>query len=81
MYVQYYSSVVVEITLYGYLCYYHILSTNLTHTVARTFCHLVAIRIRINKMAEGDDCDCLNETLEQTVKPWSTSLGVFLETK
>ena len=41
MYVQYYSSVVVEITLYGYLCYYHILSTNLTHTVARTFCQSI----------------------------------------
>ena len=33
-------------------------------------------------MAEGDEyVDYLNEVLEQAVKPWSTSLGVFLETK
>ena len=29
-------------------------------------------------MAEGDEyLDYLNEVLEQAVKPWSTSLGVF----
>ena len=33
-------------------------------------------------MAEGDEyLDYLNEVLEQAVKPWSTSLGVFLKTK
>ena len=33
-------------------------------------------------MAEGDEyLDYLNEVLEQAVKPWSTSLVVFLEMK
>ena len=33
-------------------------------------------------MAEGDEyLDYRDETLERTAKPWSASLGVFLETK
>ena len=34
----------------------------------------------MNKMAEGDEyLDYLNETLEWATKPWSASLGTFLE--
>ena len=43
---------------------------------------LVTIRIGLNKMAEGDEySDYCDEPLERTMKPWSASLGVFLETK
>ena len=50
--------------------------------MARKICHLVTIRIGMNKMAEGDEyLDYLDETLEQAEKPWSTSLGAFLVTK
>ena len=42
----------------------------------------VAIRIGMNKMAEGDEyLDYLNETLERAAKPWSALLGAVLETK
>ena len=57
---------------------YHILSRNLSQAVARKICHLVTIRIGMNKMAESDKyLDYRDETLERTVKPWSASLGVF----
>ena len=43
---------------------------------------MVTIRIRMNKMAEGDEyLDYRDETLERTVKPWSVSFGAFHETK
>jgi len=36
----------------------------------------------MNKMAEGDEyLDYRDETLEWTAKPWSVSLGAFLEMK
>ena len=61
---------------------YHILSKNLSPTVARKIHHLVTIRIGMNKMAEGDDyLDYCDEPLEWTAKPWSILLGVFLEMK
>ena len=54
----------------------------LSKTVARKIRHLVAIRIGMNKMAEGDEyLDYHDEILEQAAKPWSASLGVFFETK
>ena len=44
--------------------------------MARKIRHLVAIGIGMNKMAEGDKyLDYLDKTLEQAVKPLSTSLG------
>ena len=61
---------------------YRILSKNLSPTVPRKICHLVPIRIGMNKMAEGDEyLDYLDETVEGAVKPWSTLLGAFLKTK
>ena len=61
---------------------YCILSKNLSPTVARRICHLVTIRIGMNKMAKGDEhLDYHDETLEWMAKPWSVSLGAFLETK
>ena len=51
---------------------YRILPKNLSPTVARKICLLVAIRIGMNKMAEGDEyLDYLDETLERAAKPWS----------
>ena len=50
--------------------------------MARKIRHLVAIRIRMNKMAEGDEyLDYFDETLEQAAKTWSALLGAFLEMK
>jgi len=61
---------------------YRILSKNSSPTVARKIRHLVTIRIGMSKMAEGDEyLDYHDETLERTAKPWSVSLGAFLETK
>ncbi len=61
---------------------YRILSKNPSPTVARKIRHLVTIRIGMSKMAEGDEyLDYHDETLERTAKPWSVSLGAFLETK
>ena len=41
---------------------------------------MVAFRIGMNKMAEGDEyLDYLDETLGQAAKPWSALLGVFLK--
>ena len=58
---------------------YHILSKTSSPTVTRNIRHLVAIRIGMNKMAEGDEyLDYRAETLEQMAKPWSVSLGAFL---
>ena len=55
---------------------YCIHSKNLSPTVARKNCHLVAIRIGMNSVAEGDEyLDYLDETLERAVKPWSVLLG------
>ena len=43
---------------------------------------MVAIRIGMNKMAEGDEySDYLDETIEWVAKPWSASLGALLKTK
>ena len=50
--------------------------------MTRKIRHLDALRIRIKKMAKGDEyIDYLNETLKQAAKPWSTPLGAFLRTK
>ena len=57
------------------ICNYRILSKHSSLAVARKIHHLVAIRIGMKKMAEGD------EYLERAVKPWSVSLGVFLMMK
>ena len=66
-----------------HLLTYFILSKNPLQAVTRKIGHLVPIRIGMNKMAEGDEyLDYFDETLlEQSVKPWSASLGVFLEAK
>ena len=61
---------------------YHILSNNSSQDEAGKIHHLVAIKIGLNKMAQGDEyLDYLDEALEQVAKPWSTLLGVFLEMK
>ena len=53
---------------------YRILSKNSSQTVAIKICHLVVIRIGMNKMAEGEEyLDCLDETLE-----WAAKLGALL---
>ena len=50
--------------------YYRIHPKNSSHTVARNICHIIAINIGMNKMAEADEyLDCLNETLEWAAKP------------
>ena len=50
--------------------------------MARKICHLLAIRIGMNKMADGDAClDYLDETLEWVANTWSASLGAFHEMK
>ena len=55
---------------------------NSSPTVAKKICHLVAVRIGMNKMAKGDTyLDYLDETLERAVKLWSALLGAYLETK
>ena len=42
--------------------------------MAIKICHLVVIRIGMNKMAEGEEyLDCLDETLE-----WAAKLGALL---
>ena len=61
---------------------YRILSKNSSLTLSRKIRHLVANRVGMNKLAEGDEyLDYFDETLERTAKPWSTLLGAFLETK
>ena len=61
---------------------YFILSKNSSQTVAGKIPCLIAIRIGMNKMAEGDEyLDYLAKTLERVAKPWSTSLEAFLKTK
>ena len=46
----------------------------------RKFCHFVAIRMGMNKMAESDEyLDYCDETLERTAKSWCVLLGTFLE--
>ena len=61
---------------------YCILSKNSSPSLARNIHHLVAVRIGMIKMAEGDEyLGYLEETLERVAKPLSALLGVFLEMK
>ena len=46
----------------------------------RKFCHLVAIRMVMNKIAEADKyLDYRDKTLERTVKSWRVLLRTFLD--
>ena len=61
-------------------CQCHLLSKALSPSVPRKFCHLVAIRMGMNKMAEGDEyLGCCDETLERTAKSCGALLGMFLD--
>ena len=51
---------------------YRILSKNSSPKVSREICHLVAIRIGISEIAQGDKyLDYPGETLERVAKLWS----------
>ena len=55
-----------------------VLSKNSSPTVPRKIRHFVAIRIGMNKMAEGDEyLDYPDETLERTAKPSNALLGAL----
>ena len=56
---------------------YHILSKNLSPKVPREIRHLVAIRIGISKIAQGEEyLDYPGETLERIAKLWNATVIV-----